>query len=71
MVMESKICTVCGEEKPISEFYRKTITLYHGSCKSCYSIKAHNYYERRKAKGLIGATGELIDYFQLGPLICF
>lgn len=44
--METKRCTVCGLEKPLSEFYKdKRMTSGRTSeCKECHKRQANNYY---------------------------
>ena len=42
--METKICSKCGIEKPITEFYfRKDSQKYHNQCKICLREKSSNY----------------------------
>lgn len=44
MTEETKKCIVCGEEKPLSEFYfRKDNNKYRNDCKSCNNEQSHRY----------------------------
>lgn len=50
-----KICTKCGENKELSEFYKKTPTkdkLYH-QCKNCCNKHSKKYHNENRAKILI------------------
>lgn len=57
--MEAKVCTKCGEEKPVSE-YRTQTYVYRGArkyrkaswCKSCESICKKQCYENKKEQYL-------------------
>ena len=48
--MDTKTCTKCNKEKPVSEFHAATRNLYgvQGSCKICYNKYAKEYYYRNK-----------------------
>ena len=48
-----KVCSRCGEEKPLEEFHRAGLDAYGNSmfkskCKECVSIEAKYYRERNK-----------------------
>lgn len=44
MAEETKRCIICGEEKPLSEFYfRKDNNKYRNDCKSCNNKQGHQY----------------------------
>lgn len=47
--METKICTQCGLEKPLSEFYKhgKMADGYMAKCKDCTKENVHKNYERK------------------------
>lgn len=47
--METKKCSKCGEEKPLSEFYRSTKYGYMSRCKNCDK----DYNKERQRKGLV------------------
>jgi len=49
-----KICTHCGEEKPLEEFYRKTTGRGKRgtSCKPCELASRREWYQRHKEQGL-------------------
>lgn len=34
-MIEAKVCTSCGEKKPISSFYKRSETSYRSQCKDC------------------------------------
>ncbi len=48
-----KVCTICGELKPLSEYYTTrfksvsdpTKKYYHGKCKKCYIKKGQEIYD--------------------------
>lgn len=40
----SKVCTVCGTEKPISEFYKRGNGGFFNYCKECANNSAREYY---------------------------
>jgi hypothetical protein len=48
--METKICSKCGEEKEISEFYKSKTSKsgYRGACISCTTEKHKEYYQNNK-----------------------
>lgn len=55
MEQETKICTKCGEEKPLSEFYKNYRWKYNRYdikpiCKKCELISAHDRYVRNYDK---------------------
>lgn len=44
----AKICTKCGKEKPLSEFYfRKDSGKYRNECKECFSEKTKDFKNNR------------------------
>jgi len=45
-----KRCTVCGEFKELSEFYKDVTKLFavRQNCKSCVAKYANDYYEENK-----------------------
>lgn len=47
--METKKCSKCGEEKPLSEFYRSSKNGHMNRCKSCDK----EYKKERQRKGLV------------------
>lgn len=47
--METKICRICGIEKPISDF-NKAKKWYQNRCKQCQSEYVKNYREKNKVK---------------------
>lgn len=51
--MTTKICTKCGEEKPIEMFAKRTATTYRNECKVCKQkmqgeTERYNHEESRK-----------------------
>ena len=36
-----KVCTKCGEEKPLSEFYKRSEYVYENRCKQCNNMAKH------------------------------
>ena len=40
----SKVCTMCGKEKPISDFYKKAEGGFRSYCKDCAHKKCSDYY---------------------------
>lgn len=46
--MQTKICSVCSEELPITEYYKLNKTAYHARCKKCYALKQQKYYKENK-----------------------
>lgn len=50
--METKICSKCGEEKPLTEYYKskKGKYGYDSGCKSCRRIYLKKYAELNKTK---------------------
>ncbi len=48
-----KVCSRCGEEKPLSEYHKRGLDAYGNSmfkskCKDCCSIEGRYYRERNK-----------------------
>lgn len=55
-VKEKKICTICGKEKPIDEFYKrvsyKRRVWITSKCKECYIARVREkYYEKKYING--------------------
>lgn len=49
--METKVCTKCGVEKELSEFYKKNTSIGTTSCcKECIKLKVKKYQENNKEK---------------------
>ena len=53
--IETQVCTKCGLEKPLSEYYfRKDKNIYRRDCKDCMCSRSKKYYrantEKAKAK---------------------
>ena len=48
--MKTKVCTKCGVEKPLSEFYKNKGGKYEvrGDCKECYGSYNSKYYGKNK-----------------------
>ena len=50
-VRTSRVCTQCGEEKPISEYYKKGNTgCTFAKCKGCMTTQARGYTEANREK---------------------
>ena len=50
----TKICTVCKQEKPLTEFsFRKDTNKYRNQCKECKSLKYKKYYSKNRDEILI------------------
>lgn len=48
--METKICSKCGKELPVSEFYKRKDG-YYANCKACHrDITNRRYYNNKTAK---------------------
>ena len=59
--MESKRCSKCGNDLPLSNFYKRTSAkLYHSACKVCERLMAKDWYERNKDK----ATAKVKEWRQ-------
>ena len=43
-----KVCTICGVEKPISEFYKKGNGGFCSECKACANAKSQQYHEKNR-----------------------
>lgn len=49
--METKRCSKCGNELPLSAFYQRTgAKSHHSACKECERAMAKDWYERNKDK---------------------
>ena len=50
--MLTKMCRICGVEKPITEFYKHNHTKdgYRNECKECHSKKGKEHYKREGSK---------------------
>ena len=50
--MSTKVCTKCGAEKPLSEFYKSKATKdgLQFACKDCYKEYARKYYIENREK---------------------
>lgn len=59
--METKVCTRCGQEKPLNEFIKNSRVKsgYAGHCKECQKVA--NSISRNKTKGEIKFAPELPD----------
>lgn len=55
----TKVCTECGEEKPITDFWlcRKGLPWRRGKCKKC-SVQDHTDYINRRIAAWKAANGE-------------
>lgn len=53
--MQSKICTKCSVEKPISEFYKKSSGKYgvEGSCKLCRNEGIKRYQQTEAGQAVV------------------
>lgn len=50
--METKVCTRCGQEKPLADFIKnnKTKDGRGSQCKACHNIVCKEYLSKKKAK---------------------
>ena len=72
--MTTKICTVCAEEKSITDYYKhgkgsKGQTIYKSSCKACYNSKTLDTYnnlskEEKYERNQINRINLGSDYFK-------
>lgn len=69
--MKTKICGVCKQEKPITEFYTHKRDGYQSGCKSCKRIEGRKYSKsparrayNRKVYERLKANGYFKDYEQ-------
>ncbi len=62
--METKICRLCGEEKPISEFPKNKLYAdgLDTRCCSCKNKEARESYHERKGKPKGGGNPALADF---------
>lgn len=62
--METKICRVCGEEKPISDFpkYSRSTDGYDTRCKCCVNARQKANYHARKITPKGGGNPALADF---------
>lgn len=65
--MKTKVCTKCGEEKPVSEFYRNQTRAdgYQTWCKSCHYKKRKTRRPVKPEKTTKARKAEKIDISQL------
>jgi hypothetical protein len=47
-IKESKICSICSQEKPITDYYKLNKKFYHARCKVCFKVKQYEYYDNTK-----------------------
>lgn len=54
--VETKVCSHCKEEKPVTEFYRNYLykDFYSCTCKKCMNEMKKARYQRRKEEFLNG-----------------
>ena len=45
-----KICRICNETKPLTEFYKKTDGYYNYACKPCHNSKVLKYRESKEGQ---------------------
>ena len=50
--MQTKICSKCGRELPLDNFYKNKSKKYgvEGECKDCFKARVKEYYEQNKEK---------------------
>ena len=46
--MDTKICTVCKKELPLTEYYSRGNGKYRSECKECHRNYVKNQYRKRK-----------------------
>lgn len=49
-ILEEKICTKCGEMKPISEYYKTSRESYFSECKVCNKERMRTRYKKDPKK---------------------
>ena len=47
--MDTKICTVCKKELPLTEYYSRGNGRYRSECKSCHKNYVKKQYDKRKS----------------------
>lgn len=66
LIMETKVCSICGKELPLSEFYphKNSKDGYNAMCKFCHKERVHKAAAERKRLKAIAAKGgkQLSDY---------
>ena len=45
-----RVCNICGESKPLTEYYINNKGNYHGKCKPCYIKKKQEKYDPIKQR---------------------
>lgn len=62
--METKICRICGEEKPITDFpkHHQCKDGYDTRCKSCANARQKASYHARKITHKGGGNPALADF---------
>ena len=45
-----KVCNICGESKPLTEYYINNFGYPHGKCKKCYVKKQQEKYDPIKKR---------------------
>ena len=61
---ETKRCSKCGKELPLSAFYQRTgAKSHHSACKICEREMAKDWYERNKGK----ATAKVKEWREQNP----
>lgn len=56
----TKVCTKCGEEKPLDEFYKKKTGQLGvtGECKKCVSVRGKKYRSKTGIKSKVAQYGK-------------
>jgi hypothetical protein len=61
-LMRNKTCTMCRKEKPVSEYYKRTISPdgFGVYCKKCDNHKSNEY--RSKFREQVSAVQKTLEY---------
>jgi hypothetical protein len=65
-IKESKICSICSQEKPITDYYKLNEKFYHARCKVCFKVKQYEYYDNTKE---IIKLKRLVGYYTIRKII--
>ena len=63
--MDTKICSMCGLEKPLKRFVKNKSKKsgYASYCKDCHKLTCHKYYLKNKDK-ILDKNGKYKEYIK-------